>query len=102
MAFLRPQSAILAAIAFAGAIGIVVWRMRRLNLRAQFLVLLALGVSVGFVLMTVVQVPEFPRGLAAALVLVVFIAAPFATRIFMRSLKQDEQQQAGEPNENIR
>jgi len=102
MALVRPQTAILAAIAFAGAIAIVVWRMRRLNLRAQFLVLLAMGVSIGFVLMTAVQVPDFPRWLAASLVLVVFIAAPFATRTFMRSLKQEEQEQAREPNENAR
>ena len=101
MAFLRPQSAILAAIAFAGAVAIVIWRMRRLNPRAQFLVLLALGVSIGFLLMIVVQVPDFPHWLAALMVLVVFIAAPFATRTFMRSLKQEEQEQADEPNENI-
>ena len=101
MAFLRPQSAILAAIAFAVAVAIVIWRMRRLNPRAQFLVLLALGVSIGFLLMIVVQVPDFPQWLAALMVLVVFIAAPFATRTFMRSLKQEEQEQADEPNENI-
>jgi membrane protein implicated in regulation of membrane protease activity len=102
MIFLRPQTAILAAIAFAGAIAIALWRMRRLSLRVQFLVLLSLGVSIGFVFMTVVQVPDFPRWLAAAMVTMVFIAAPFATRTFMRSLKQEEQEQAREPEDNVR
>jgi FtsH-binding integral membrane protein len=88
---LRPPTAIMAAIAFAGAVAIAVWQMRRLKARAQFLVLLALGVSIGFLLMIVVQLPEFPHWLAALMVLVVFIASPFATRTFMRSLKQDEQ-----------
>lgn len=99
---LRQQSAIVAAIAFAGAVGIAIWQMRRLKLRTQFLVLVALGVSIGFLLMIVVQVPEFPHWLAGLMILVVFVAAPFATRTFMRSLKQEELEQAGEPNENFR
>ncbi len=100
MEIFHTRTAILSAVAFAGAAALVVWRMRRLNLRAQFLVLLAFAVSIGFVFMTVLQVPDFPRWLAASMVLVVFIAAPFATRTFLRSLKEDEQQQAREPNEN--
>ncbi|MGC1686205.1 MAG: hypothetical protein WA734_11340 [Candidatus Acidiferrales bacterium] len=102
MAFLRSPSAILGVIAYAGAIAIVVWRLSRLSLRAQFLVLLSLGVSIGFVLMTVVQIPDFPGRLAVSMVLVVFIAAPFATRTFMRSLKQEERQQAGSQDHDVR
>jgi FtsH-binding integral membrane protein len=93
---LRPPTAIIAAIAFAGAVAIAVWQMRRLKARAQFLVLLALGVTIGFLLMIVVQLPEFPHWLAAAMVLVVFIASPFATRTFLHSLKQDEQDELHE------
>jgi ABC-type iron transport system FetAB permease component len=91
MELFRPQVAILTAVGFAAAVTIALWKMQRLGLRAQFLVLVAMGVSIGFVLMTVLQVPEFPHWLAVLMVLVVFIAAPFATRIFMRSLKQDEE-----------
>ncbi len=93
---LRPPTAIIAAIAFAGAVAFAVWQMRKLKPRAQFLILLALSVSIAFVLMTVVQVPKFPHWLAAAMVLVVFIASPFATRTFLRSLKQDEQDELHE------
>jgi len=93
---LPQQSAIFAAIAFTGAVAIAVWRMSKLKPRVQFLVLLALGVSIGFLLMIVVQLPQFPHWLAALMVLVVFIASPFATRIFLRSLKQEERDQAKE------
>ena len=65
--------------------------MRRLSMRAQLLVLVALGVSVGVLLMVVVQLPDFPRWLAAAMIAAVLIASPFATRIFVQSLKQDEE-----------
>ena len=93
---LREQSAIFAAIAFTGAVAIAVWRMSKLKPRVQFLVLLALGGSIGFLLMIVVQLPQFPNWLAALMVLVIFIASPFATRTFLRSLKQEEQDQAKE------
>jgi hypothetical protein len=102
MSFLCSRSAILGLIAFAGAIALVVWRLPRLTLRAQFLVLLSLCVSIGFVLITVVQIPDFPGRLAVSLVLVVFIAAPFATRTFMRSLNQEEEHQAGEQDHDVR
>lgn len=102
MALLRPQSAILAFLAFAGVVAIVVWQMRRLSLRAQFLALVALGVSIGFLVMIVVQLPDFPHWLAAAMITVVFVAAPFATQTLMRSLKQEEKEQAQKSNENQR
>ena len=94
----RPQAAILAATLFGAGIAALIWRMQRLSLRAQFLVLLSLAVAIGFIFMTVVQVANFPRWLAAAMVVVVFVAAPFATRTFLRSLKQEEQSQ--ELNQN--
>ena len=82
--------------ASAAFLVLMIWRMRQMSLRAQFLVLLALGVSVGFVLLTVVQVPRFSGWLATLLVAMVFVAAPFATRTFMRSLKQEEQDEEGD------
>ena len=96
--FVRQQTAILAAAGFGGVIAVLVWRMRRLSLRAQFLVLLSFGVAIGFILMTVVQVPNFPGWLATLMVLAVFVAAPFATRTFLRSLKQEEQNQELDQN----
>jgi FtsH-binding integral membrane protein len=100
MAILRPQSAILAMLAFAGVVAIVVWQVRRLSLRGQFLALVALGVSIGFLVMIVVQLPNFPHWLAAGMIVVVFVAAPFATQTLMRSLKQEEQAQKSNENQS--
>jgi len=93
---MQPQSGGLTLAGFAIAVAALVWWMRRLNMRGRFLVLLILGVSLGFVFMTVVQVPEFPHWLALALVLVVFLASPFAVRSFMAALRQDEEEASGE------
>jgi len=60
-----------------------------MNPRAQFLVLLGLGVSVGFTFLVMVQLPEFPPWLGISLMAVVFTASPFAIRTFVRSLKQE-------------
>lgn len=93
---MQPQTGGLIVAGFSAAVVALVWWMRRLSTRGQFLVLLILGVSVGFVFMTVVQVPEFPHWLAAALVVVVFAASPFAVRSFMASLRQEEDEAISE------
>jgi hypothetical protein len=70
------------------------WSMRRLGLRAQFLVLLGLGVLIGFLFLVLVQVPGFPRWVGICLVMIVFVASQFGLRIFLRSLKKEEQDEA--------
>ncbi len=93
---MAPEVSIVVASGFAAAIGLAVFQMRRMSLRGQFLVLVALGVCAGFVLLTAVQVPGFPHWLAALLVVMVFIASPLATRTFMRAIKREEQQKERE------
>lgn len=73
-----------------GAILFLLWCIRKLNLVAQFLVLLAIGVTMSFLLLMIVQLPEYRSWLATLLVLMVFIASPIAVRIFLRSLKKEE------------
>ena len=82
--------ALILAAATAGII-LLTWSMRRLGLRAQFVVLLALGILVGFIFMTIVQVPGFPPWVGISLIVVVFIAGLFGVRIFMRSLALDRE-----------
>lgn len=60
---------------------------------AQFLVLLAMGVSMSFLLLMIVQLPEYRSWLATLLVLMVFIASPIAVRIFLQSLTREENEQ---------
>jgi NAD/NADP transhydrogenase beta subunit len=90
------QSAIsyrlLLLIPIAVAVGMVllIRAMRKLALRPQFMVLLVLGVSIGFVFLVMVQMAEFPQWLGVTLVVIVFIASLFGTRIFLRSVAQDE------------
>jgi hypothetical protein len=92
------RAALIFLIPAAAAAGIVllVWCTRRLSLRAQFLVLAAMGVTIGFVLLMIVQLPEYRSWLATLLVLVVLGASPFAVRIFLRSLTEEENEQADE------
>jgi hypothetical protein len=59
--------------------------------RAQFLVSLVLGLSIGFTFLVMVQLSNFPHWLGISLV-VGFTASPFATRSFLRSLKQEEEE----------
>ncbi len=93
-----PQLGSLLLLPLAAAAGILflVWCVRRLSLRAQFLVLLAMGVSISFVLLMIVQMPEYRWWLATLLVLIVFGAFPIAIRIFLRSLTQEENELADE------
>jgi hypothetical protein len=81
----------LALILAAATTGIILltWSMRRLGLRAQFVVLLALGIMIGFIFMTIVQVPGFPLWIGISLMVVVFVASLFGVRIFLRSLALD-------------
>jgi len=88
-----PRSLFLLSLAAAAAILFLVWCTRRLSLRAQFLVLLAIGVSGAFLLLMITQLPEYRSSLATFLVLMVFIASPFAIRIFLRSLSQEEKEE---------
>jgi len=81
-----------ALILVAATAGIIVLirSMRRLGLRAQFVVLLALGILIGFIFMTIVQVPGFPPWVGISLIVIVFIASLFGVRIFLRSLALDQ------------
>jgi FtsH-binding integral membrane protein len=92
-----PQSRwlLLLPVAAAGIL-FLVWCMRKLSLKAQFLVLLAMGVSISFVLLMIVQLPEYRSWLAILLVLIVFVASPIAVRIFLRSLTQEDNEQTDE------
>ncbi len=83
---------ILIPLAFAAGVVLLTRSVRRMSLRAQFLILLGLGVSVGFAFLVMVQLPNFPRWLGISLVVVVFTASPFATRTFLRGLKQEDEE----------
>ena len=80
--------ALILVAATAGII-LLIRSMRRLGLRAQFVVLLALGILIGFIFMTIVQVPGFPPWVGISLIVIVFIASLFGVRIFLRSLALD-------------
>ena len=84
---------LLIGISIAALLGVflLVRSMRRLSLRAQFMVLAGLGVAIGFIFLVMVQMPSFPEWFGASLVVIVFISSLFGTRIFLRSLAQDDQ-----------
>ena len=86
------SSRLLLMIPIGVAVGMVLLTraMRHLALRPQFMVLLILGVSIGFIFFVIAQMPEFPQWLGVTLVVIVFIASLFGTRIFLRSVAQDE------------
>ncbi len=90
----------LVLIPIAAAIGVtlLIRSMRRLRLRAQFMVLVILGVAIGFIFLITVQMPGFPEWLGVSLFSVVFIASFFGTRIFLRSVAQE----AKEEDEQVR
>ncbi len=75
-------------------VSVLTWSMRRLSLRAQFLALLVLGVLIGFLFLILVQVPDIPHWLAISLIMIVFVASLFGLRIFLRSLRKEEQDEA--------
>jgi hypothetical protein len=96
-----PQSRwlLLLPVAAAGIL-FLVWCMRRLSLKAQFLILLAMGVSISFALLMIVQLPKYRSWLATLLVLTVFVASPIAVRIFLRSLTQEDNEHTGETHKH--
>ena len=89
------QIGMLALIALGAAMGVFLLTrmMNGLSLRAQFGVLLGLGVAIGFIFLMMVQMASFPMWLGISLVTVVFIASLFGTRIFLRSLMQEEREE---------
>ncbi len=84
----------------AAGILFLLWCTRKCSLRIQFLVLLVMAVSMSFLLLMIVQMPEYRSWLATLLVFTVFIASPFAVRIFMRSLAATEDGTADETHRN--
>jgi protein-S-isoprenylcysteine O-methyltransferase Ste14 len=84
---------ILIALGATAGVFLLTRMMRGLSLRAQFGVLLGLGVAIGFVFLMMVQMPTFPTWLGISLVTVVFIASLFGTRIFLGSLAQEEREE---------
>jgi hypothetical protein len=83
---------LLIGIAIATLLGVflLVRSMHRLSLRAQFVVLAGLGVTVGFIFLVMVQMRSFPMWIGVSLVVVVFVSSLFGTRIFLRSLAQED------------
>ncbi|MGA8143357.1 MAG: hypothetical protein WB987_05655 [Candidatus Acidiferrales bacterium] len=84
---------ILIAIAATAGVFLLTRIMHKLQLRAQFMILLGLGLSIGFIFLVMVQMASFPMWLGISLVMVVFIASLFGTRIFLRSLAQEEREE---------
>ena len=95
---------LLIGIAIAALIGVslLVRGMQRLSLRAQFMVLLGLGVTIGFIFLVMVQMPSFPEWFGVSLMLVVFVASLFGTRIFLRSMEQEDKKTEDEAREEYR
>jgi protein-S-isoprenylcysteine O-methyltransferase Ste14 len=87
------RALVLIPIAAAMGVTLLIRSMRRLRLRAQFMVLVILGVAIGFIFLIMVQMPEFPEWLGVSLLSVVFIASFFGTRIFLRSVAQDAKEE---------
>lgn len=74
------------------------WCTRKLSLAVQFLLLVGMGVSIGFLFLTIVQLPEYRGRLATLLVVMIFVASPIAVRLFLRVLKEDDERlQAPKP-----
>ena len=84
---------ILIALGATAGVFLLTRVMHKLPLRAQFGVLLGLGVAIGFIFLMMVQMASFPMWLGISLVTVVFIASLFGTRIFLRSLMQEEREE---------
>jgi hypothetical protein len=79
------RSLLLIPVAVTAGMVLLVRAMRKLGLRPQFMVLLILGVSSGFIFLVMVQMPEFPQWLGVTLLLIVLIASFFGVRIFLRA-----------------
>src|ERR1700728_4242514 len=81
---------LLTPIAVAAGMVLLIRAKRKLALRPPIMVVLLMGVSICFIFLVMVQMPEFPQWLGVTLVVIVFIASLFGTRIFLRSVAQDE------------
>ncbi|MFZ0581922.1 MAG: hypothetical protein WAN72_20520 [Candidatus Acidiferrales bacterium] len=64
--------------------------MHKLSLRVQFMVLLGMGVTIGFIFLVIVQMPSFPEWFGVSLIAAVFMASLFGTRIFLRSMARED------------
>jgi hypothetical protein len=95
---------LLIGISIGALLGVflLVRTMHRFSLRVQFMVLAGLGVTIGFVFLVMVQIPSFPEWFGVSLVLVVFAASLFGTRIFLRSLSQEDQRTEDEARDELR
>jgi hypothetical protein len=95
---------LLIGISIASLLGVflLVRGMHRLSLRRQFLVLLGLGLTIGFTFFVMVQMPSFPGWFAVSLMMVVFIASLFGTRIFLRSLSLEDRKTEDEAHAELR
>ena len=95
---------LLIGISIAALLGVflLVRSMHRLGLRVQFMVLLGLGVTIGFIFLVMVQLRSFPEWFGVSLMLVVFVASLFGTRIFLRSLAQEDKKTEDEAREEYR
>jgi FlaA1/EpsC-like NDP-sugar epimerase len=78
------------SIAVVLCVSLLVRGMHKLSLRVQFLVLLGMGVTIGFLLLVMVQMPSFPEWFGVSLIAAVFMASLFGTRIFLRSMAQED------------
>src|SRR5271163_2147290 len=94
----------LIGIATAALLGVflLVRGMQGLNLRVQFMVLLGLGVTIGFVFLVMVQMPSFPEWFGVSLMAVVFVASLFGTRIFLRRMSQEDKKTEDDAREGLR
>ena len=95
---------LLIGISIAALLGVflLVRSMHRLSLRAQFMVLLGLGVTIGFIFLVMVQMPSFPMWFGVSLVVIVFVASLFGTRISLRSLSQEDKKTEDEARAEYR
>jgi len=92
MALLQPAPLIIIPLAFAAGVILLVRSMGRMRPRSQLLVLVGLGLTIGFTFLVMVQLPQFPEWLGISLVVVALTAAPFATRLFVRSVMQEDEE----------
>ncbi|HUL16141.1 MAG TPA: hypothetical protein VLV88_09110 [Terriglobales bacterium] len=90
MGVLRPIPLILILAAVVVGLAVLMRVMHEMKLRAQFLVLLVLGIAIGFTFLAMVQLPHFPHWLGVSLVVVVLATSPFAIRTFLRSLVEED------------
>ena len=75
---------------------LLVRSMHKVSLRAQFMVLLGMGVTIGFIFLVMVQMPSFPEWFGVSLIAAVFMASLFGTRIFLRSMAQEDKKTENE------